>query len=273
MKTIIAAPDVVAVEAGLTDGLRLIHRKYAAGSSMGRHSHDEWRFCLALSGSYTDSWRRGYRTREARHLSLHPAGEVHTSVFHTSTTCFHIEFARLWRQRLLADHGIPPEPQEFLIGRAPLLASQLYEEFRHRDRCSSLVVEGLAYELIGWSARELQRASSRARWLIAARELVHDQFNVTLSLAQIAEAVGVHPVHLAREFKREFGSTVGNYVRQLRVDFVSRRLSSDVALSDLALQAGFADQSHLTRVFKRLTGRTPRELRALRQSASPVGRR
>jgi AraC family transcriptional regulator len=267
----IASPDVLVSEAGLTDGLRLIHKTYQAGSRMGRHSHDEWRFCLALSGSYTDSWRRGYRTREPRQLSLHPAGEVHTSVFHAPTTCFHIEFSRVWRQRLLGDHGISPEPQEFLIGRVPLLAGHLYDEFLERDRCSALVVEGLAYELIGWSARESQRAASRARWLTEARELVHDRFNVTLTLAQIADAVGVHPVHLAREFKREFGSTVGDYIRQLRIDFVSRRLG-EVPLSDLALQAGFADQSHLTRVFKRLTGRTPRQLQAIRQAAAAAPR-
>ena len=95
METILASADVLVDEAGLTDGLRLIHKTYQAGSRMGRHSHDEWRFCLALSGSYTDSWRRGYRTREARQLSLHPAGEVHTSVFHAPTTCFHIEFSRI----------------------------------------------------------------------------------------------------------------------------------------------------------------------------------
>jgi AraC family transcriptional regulator len=272
VNTIPASADVLVGEAGLTDGLRLIHRTYQAESRMGRHSHDEWRFCLALSGSYTDSWRGGYRTREARQLSLHPAGEVHTSVFHAPTTCFHIEFSRAWRQRLLGDRGISPEPQEFLVGRAPLLAGQLYDEFLEKDRCSALVVEGLAYELIGWSARESELASRRARWLTEARELVHDRFNATLTLAQIADAVGVHPVHLAREFRREFGSTVGDYIRRLRVDFVSRRLS-EAPLSDLALQAGFADQSHLTRVFKRLTGRTPRQLRAIRQRASPSTRK
>ena len=133
----------------LADGLRLLQKAYPAGLRMGNHSHGEWRFCLALSGSYTDSWRNAFRTREPWQLSLHPAGEVHTSLFHTPVTCFHIEFSRAWRQRLLGDAGIAAEPQEFLVGRVPMLAGQLFQEFLHQDRCSQLVIEGLACELIG----------------------------------------------------------------------------------------------------------------------------
>ena len=100
-----------------------------------------------------------------------------------------------------------------------------------------------------------------------ARQLLHDRFNEALTLTDVAEDVNVHPVHLSREFKREFGWTVGDYVRRLRVDFVRRQLSTGAALADLALQAGFADQSHLTRVFKRLTGQTPHQLRAAGRAA------
>lgn len=265
-------PNLVVREASLADGLRLIHKGYPGGLRMDKHSHDEWRFCLALRGSYTDTWRRGSRTREPQQLSLHPAGEVHMSVFHTPASCFHIEFSREWRQRLLGKAGIAPEPQEFLAGRVPMLAGQLYQEFLHSDECSPLVVEGLACELIGWSSRESLRNARRAPWLVAARDLVHDRFSEPLTLSAIAGAVGVHPVHLARQFKREFGWTVGEYVRRLRIDFVCRQLASETTLSELALQAGFADQSHLSRVFKRLTGRTPRQLRAAARVAPATAR-
>jgi AraC-like DNA-binding protein len=174
---------------------------------------------------------------------------MHTSVFHTSTTCFHIEFTRHWRTRLLDDTGIAPEPQELLSGRVPVLAGQLYQEFRRSDVCSPLVLEGLACELIGWTARGLKHEARRPSWVYQARDLLHDRFNETLRLTDVAEVTDVHPVHLAREFKREFGLTVGEYARQLRVEYVGRQLSTNVTLADLALQAGFSDQSHLTRVF------------------------
>jgi len=251
---------VVEQESSVADGLRLVHKQYASDLRMGRHAHEEWRFCLALKGSYTDSWRRGQRTRTPRQVSLHPAGEVHTTQFHTRATCFHVEFTRRWRERLLGDEGMSAEPHEFLAGRIPLLVEQIYSEFHNFEVCSSLVIEGLACELIGWTRRGLATEThAGAEWLFQARDYLHDQFREPIGLADVALAVQVHPTQLAREFKRRFHCSVGEYVRRLRVDFVCRHLPGKTPLADLALQAGFADQSHLTRVFKRITGRTPRQ--------------
>jgi AraC family transcriptional regulator len=258
------ATDRVLRDRTIADGLHLVHKTYPKGLRMGRHAHDEWRFCLALEGSYTDSWRRGYRTRSSWHLSLHPAGEIHTSVFHAASACFHIEFLGGWQDRLLGDAGIAPEPQEFLTGPVPLLAAQLFRASDDRDACSSLVIQGLACELIGWAGRELQMETRVPSWLHHARDLLHDRFSESLCLHDIATIAGVHPVHLAREFRRHFGCTVGDYVRRLRVEYVSQRLSAETPLADLALQAGFSDQSHLSRVFKQVTGRTPRQTRLCR---------
>jgi AraC family transcriptional regulator len=247
----------------LADGLRLVQKTYPSGLRMGRHDHDVWRFCLPIAGSYTDSWRRGFRTRAPWQLSLHPPGEIHTSRFHSDSACFHIEFTGPWADRLLSEAGIAAEPQEYLDGHVPLVAARLYRESRDTDPCSALVLEGLACELIGWAGRE-QLATGHPEWLGRARELVQDCFNQPLRLDAIARAIGVHPVHLAREFKRHFGQTIGEYVRDLRVAFVSERLGSETPLSLLAAQAGFSDQSHLNRVFKRATGHTPGALRRSR---------
>ena len=60
--------------------------------------------------------------------------------------------------------------------------------------------------------------------------------------------------------------TLGSYVRNLRLEWVAARLlSSEEPLASLALAAGFADQSHLTRAFKRYSGLTPRAYRRIRQ--------
>lgn len=251
-------------ECTIADGLHLIHKRYPAALRMARHAHDEWRFCLALDGSYTDSWRRGHRTRSPWQLSLHPAGETHTSVFHVPSACFHIEFRGKWRDRLLTDAGVAPAPHEFLTGPVPLLAAELFRAVDDEDACSRLIVEGLACELIGWAGHSLQTDSYLPPWLRQARDLVHDRFNETLRHDDIAEIVGVHPVHLARQFKRHFGFTIGEYLRRVRVEFITRHLSTKRTLAELALQAGFSDQSHLSRVFKQVTGRTPSQARARR---------
>jgi AraC family transcriptional regulator len=249
-------------EKNIADGLHLVLKNYPAGLRMERHAHEEWRYCLALRGSYTDSWQRNYRTRTPGQLSLHPPSEMHTSVFHTPAACFHIGFTRDWRKRLLDEAGIAQEPLEFLSGRAPSLASQLYQEFRRSDGCSPLVLEGLACELAGWSARSQRGEPAGPSWAYEARDLLHDRFHESLNLKEIAATFGVHSVHLARQFKRTFGWTVGDYVRRLRVEFVCQQLETGKPLAELALRAGFSDQSHLTRIFKRFTGQTPGEYRA-----------
>jgi AraC family transcriptional regulator len=72
--------------------------------------------------------------------------------------------------------------------------------------------------------------------------------------------VGVHPDHLVHAFRRQYHCTVGEYVRQLRIEFACRQItSSDMPLAEIAVEAGFADQSHFTKTFKRLVGMTPSE--------------
>src|SRR3546814_17031619 len=72
------------------------------------------------------------------------------------------------------------------------------------------------------------------------------------------ETAGVHPVHLAREFHRRFGCTVGHYIRQRRIEFACHRLTaSRDPLFEVAVEAGFSDQSHLTKPFRRLVGLPP----------------
>jgi AraC-like DNA-binding protein len=69
-------------------------------------------------------------------------------------------------------------------------------------------------------------------------------------------------VFLARAFRKHHGCTVGEYVRQLRVERAMERLArSDDSLAAIALDVGFADFSHFARVFKRQTGTTPGRFR------------
>jgi AraC-like DNA-binding protein len=87
----------------------------------------------------------------------------------------------------------------------------------------------------------------------------------------VAESIGIHPVHLAREFRKHYHCTVGEYLRRLRIEHASRKLiESDSSLVDISEAAGFADQSHFGRTFKRLMGITPNGYRALFSSAKHI---
>ena len=94
--------------------------------------------------------------------------------------------------------------------------------------------------------------------------MLRARFAARVTLDDLARACGVHPVHLARTFRQHYGCTIGDYIRDLRIEFVCRRMRlSNAPLAEIALAAGFADQSHLTRLFKRHIGLTPGEYRRL----------
>ncbi len=147
-----------------------------------------------------------------------------------------------------------------------LLAS-LVRECREPDDLTPLVVEGLALETLAACARLRAGAGSAAPpWLRRVHELVQDRFRENLSMAEIAAVAGISADHLARAFRRHFGCTLGEHLRRLRIDFACERLAEGRdSLAAIALSAGFADQSHFTRVFRQRMGITPAAFRNARR--------
>ena len=82
-------------------------------------------------------------------------------------------------------------------------------------------------------------------------ELLRERTPRSPSLTELAAEAGVHPGHLARAFRQRFGLTVCQYSRSLRLEWAASQLAGDATLVEVALQAGFADQSHFTREFRR----------------------
>jgi AraC family transcriptional regulator len=133
------------------------------------------------------------------------------------------------------------------------------------DKVSALCVEGLGLELLAVFSRNSENGNGLAlpRWLRATRDLLHDRFVETLTLDEIAKQVEIHPVHLARTFRKRFGCTVGSYQRRLRIEHAARQLAGTKdSISEIAVAAGFADQSHFSRVFKAHTGFSPARFRS-----------
>ncbi|HLM69466.1 MAG TPA: AraC family transcriptional regulator, partial [Longimicrobium sp.] len=99
-------------------------------------------------------------------------------------------------------------------------------------------------------------------WVRRVRDRLHDEREAAPRVRALAEAAGVHPVYLARAFRRAYGVPVTEYARRLRVRAAADRVASTgLPLSRVALEAGFADQAHLTRELRRETGLTPGALR------------
>jgi len=99
-------------------------------------------------------------------------------------------------------------------------------------------------------------------WLAQALDLLREQFSERLTVGHIATSVGVHPVYLARGFRRFCRCTIGEHIRQLRIEHACHELcSSDIPLAAIASAGGFSDQSHFSTTFKRFMEMTPAQYR------------
>lgn len=98
---------------------------------------------------------------------------------------------------------------------------------------------------------------------------LQDNLHRPLSVQELALRVGLSPAHFSREFKRSTGQTPWEYVVQLRIEGARRLLEAGEPLSHAALHFGFADQSHMTKLFKMRFGVTPHAFVKTLRSGSP----
>jgi len=145
------------------------------------------------------------------------------------------------------------------------LAWRLAAELRASDAAAPLAAEGFALELLAATSRETAATRHLGRpqpWLCSAEELLRARIGDCVGLGELAAAVGVHPAHLARAFRARYGFSVGEYSRRLRLAWAAGEVAGgDTPLATIATQAGFADQAHFTRLFKRYIGTTPARYR------------
>jgi AraC family transcriptional regulator len=146
------------------------------------------------------------------------------------------------------------------------LGLQLHREFRERDDLADLAIEGLVLQISAAVLRQRRglrdelEAPGRGepRWLRRVCDLMGETLGRPLSVGELATEAGVHPVHLARVFRRRYGVSPSEYARRLRVQAAIDALThSDRSLAEIAAAAGFADQSHMSRQFRRIVGTPP----------------
>ncbi len=246
------------------DGFRFTEKSYASYTTLPTHAHELSHFCFVLAGNYQEHIGGKHFERAPTALVFYPPDVSHRERHFTSGRhlLVEIDFKSLERVR---DYGACLSKPVLLANGRPLwLAAQMYREFTGRDQFSALILESLTTELlIATSRLDIRRAERLPPpWLANVKEFVRAGFSEPLRLSEIACAVNIHPTHLARVFRQFEHCTVGDYIRRVRINFACQRISgSNDALVDIALAAGFADQTHFNRCFKRLTGMTPTEFR------------
>jgi AraC family transcriptional regulator len=237
--------------------LLLSETRYAPGTALTAHAHEFACLVVVLDGTFREHFGARERVGEPGMVIVRPEGEPHSDAFGAGgAICLNVELSPAWVARM-TDGRTPSSAAFSFAGR------QLHAELLHPDDLSQTAVESLVLNLL---ATRGAPSAAAPLWLTRAKELMHDEFATRLTLQRIAAAAGVHPIHLAATFRRIVGVPVAAYVRQLRLEYACREIvATPASLTDIAYAAGFADQSHFCRLFRRSLGMTPRAYRAALQ--------
>lgn len=236
-------------------------------TSLDAHAHENPAISLVVSGMRT--YRFGERAFDCRAGSavFVPAGAPHSSHF----TAERARGLMLELRRPAAVMNVLfDEPRTSCDVDLARRCNDIRHEIWFPDDVSALALESLAFELLVAEARAASDQRGIPRWLERVRNILHDSFRAPLSLAAIAVDAGVDRSRLTREFRRHFHASIGEYVRAIRVRQAWELVAcSDLPLCEVAAECGFADQSHLTRAFRRAYATTPARLRFDPASAVP----
>jgi AraC family transcriptional regulator len=245
----------------------LTERAYPGSTKTPRHFHEFALLSTVLEGGFQELV--GGKVKECRPgtVLFQGAGEHHMEEFGAGgARCLYIQIEPAWIDQIKGATGVSNDGA-IAVDKGELLqlGRRLHGEFIVWDEVSSLCVEGLILEIMAGFTRFRHTPQLRAPiWLQRAREIIRESFSSPYTLTTIAEAVEIHPVHLAQSFRRFYGCSAGAYIRQLRIEFACNKLSSsEEPLADIALRAGFSDQSHFTKSFKQVYGLSPAKYRQL----------
>jgi AraC family transcriptional regulator len=238
---------------------------------MPRHAHATAGLSVVLSGGVVE--RVGSADVDADALSFvtKPAGVEHADQFGPGgARLLAIEFGAgffpdgvfpPWRW-IRGSHGMA------LAGRL-LRAVQLTAGSDDPDR-EDILLDAIVPLLDAADAQPAEPSEPThgvPHWLGEVRMQLDDTYRSYTSMESLAASVGVHRVHLAREFRRHFGCTATDYLRGRRVRAVASDLAdSSLPIAAVACDVGFSDQSHMSRHFKAATGMSPGMYRRLARS-------
>jgi AraC family transcriptional regulator len=248
--------------------------------SVPRHEHELAYVTVMLRGDYLEGDRG--KLDELRPLTavFNPAGTAHSTLIGPAgASLFTIEL----REENLRHLGVRlPRHTTFDRGTGDILwpGLRLYSAFKAQTDgqpaqegvLEASIREAHLLELLGAIAGvekrglELKGFASEdklaPRWFGHVKERLHEGFRQPLRMGDLAREAGVHPVHLARVFRRFEKRTPGEYQQRLQVRAACDLLRDpEWPLAVIAAESGFSDQSHFTRIFRKLAGTTPAQFR------------
>ena len=264
--------------AGLGD-LELLAARYR-DHAYALHTHPTYVFGVVVAGAEKlRIGRRNYLAPNGSIIVVNPEeahdGEKGCSDGWAYRTCY--PAAALMRE--VADDLELPHLPMFAEGvlQAPDLAQDFVRAHRSAGAGATMESEAAMLEVLRELARRFGDRSARirpeddsraARRFRLYRDLLEADLGASVDLTRLAAAAGVTRFQVIRDFKRSAAMTAGQYLRDRRVRAAVALMKTDMPLATIAAELGFADQSHLTRVFKAMKGLSPGAYRAASPGAS-----
>jgi AraC-like DNA-binding protein len=249
--------------------LELLHARYIT-HAFSRHTHDTYAIAVIEQGAEEFAYRGETHVTPAGDIAIINPGEVHTG---------HAADETGWTYRVLY-----PDPS--ILVQAACEASGRKQEIPYfptpviQDQQVAQLLLRLHKALEGWNSKleqdcrllwtlaqlitrhadsgcPLQSVGKESQAVKRVRDYLDAQYTENVSLEHLATVANLSPFYLLRTFHKQVGLPPHGYLNQVRLVRAKSLLAQGCQISQVAQQTGFADQSHLTRHFKRMVGVTP----------------
>lgn len=247
------------------DGVTLTDTEYT-NKKVDWHYHQNAYFTCILAGKLIEGNKKESYNCSAGSLIFHYWQEPHYNIKPAGfTRGFHIEVNQEWIDTFNLDirelHG------SMLVWdpRPKLLLSKIYKETRIKDNTTAVAIQSLLLKTFSLLKSDQELLSrEKPSWVKKVHEKLHETSSQRLSLNELAGDLGIHPVHLSRDFPKHFHCRLGENARKLKVEKSLTLLANkNYSLTQIAFECGFSDQSQFIRCFKEMTGINPLTYRKL----------
>jgi AraC family transcriptional regulator len=248
-------------------GARVLRVVHPGVQEISEHRHDWTYIGIHTAGRYIEHYDGGEADMCGPSAVLHPAGRPHADQVHAEgLETLTIEFDPAWFRlhgftaRLDCSRAWSGGPIGTASRRlAALLQSPATDEARAASATAAFMTSAFA-------AHEVVEAPG---WVSRVRGWALTERNV--SAADIARRIDLHPAYLAQTYRYATGEGLTETLRRRRVETACSLLrDTRLPLADIAIAAGFCDQSHMNRCFRVVLGRTPKAVRDELHPCAPL---
>ncbi|SFT02406.1 AraC-type DNA-binding protein [Zhouia amylolytica] len=224
------------------------------------HFHENPYFTFLLQGKLYEENRKDSYYLEPGSLLFHNWQDAHYNIKPPEyTRGFHIELTKDWFTNfdisLLKIEGSLHLENPFIKQNI----SKIFFETKKVDEFSKTSIELLLLNTIDTLEHAVNKQNEKQpKWTQKILEIIHEQPALCISLTDLALELNIHPVHLFRQFPKYFNSSLGNYIKTIKLNkALFLIMNKERSMTEVALESGFYDQSHFTNSFKQIYNTTP----------------